>query len=175
MSPREPPIRISDASVSRYAFDTHCCAGSPPPRSRSIAGSATLTIDPSISATPEPRIAATSVIRCERVICEVRPAYFRHDRLMSVDGRGDRKPIEAVAAAAGAVARAGWARLTHTLGGHERTRVIVLLGSVLALSSADASTVGASATQLRHGLHVNNTDIGLLVAVSSLVAAAASL
>ena len=94
---------------------------------------------------------------------------------MSVDGRGDRKPIETAAAAAGAVARAGWARLTHTLGGHERTRVIVLLGSVLALSSADASTVGASATQLRHGLHVNNTDIGLLVSVSAIVAAAASL
>ena len=34
-------------------------AGSPPPRSRSIAGSATLTIVPSIVATPEPRIAAT--------------------------------------------------------------------------------------------------------------------
>src|SRR5262249_41825561 len=49
-----------------------------------------------------------------------------------------------------------------------------LLASVLALGSADASTVGASATQLRHALHINNTDIGLLVSVSSLVAAAAS-
>src|SRR5437762_12839204 len=68
MSPREPPIRISDASVSRYAFDTHCCAGSPPPRSRSIAGSATLTIVPSIVATPEPRIAARSVSLWRRVI-----------------------------------------------------------------------------------------------------------
>jgi MFS family permease len=53
--------------------------------------------------------------------------------------------------------------------------VIVLLGSVLALSSADAATVGASATQLRHALHISNTDIGLLVSVTSLVAAAASL
>ena len=31
-------------------------------------------------------------------------------------------------------------------------------------SSADASTVGASATELRHALHIGNTDIGLLVA-----------
>jgi MFS family permease len=53
--------------------------------------------------------------------------------------------------------------------------VIVLLGAVLALSSADASTVGASATPLRHALGINNTDIGLLVTVTSLVAAVASL
>jgi MFS family permease len=65
--------------------------------------------------------------------------------------------------------------LERTLGGAERKRVIVLLASVLALSSADASTVGASATELRHALHINNTDIGLLVSVTSLVAAAASL
>src|SRR3954468_11570890 len=68
MSPSEPPTRISDASVNRYAFETHCCAGSPPPRSLSIAGRATLTIVPSIVATPEPRIAATSVRRWRRVI-----------------------------------------------------------------------------------------------------------
>jgi predicted MFS family arabinose efflux permease len=43
------------------------------------------------------------------------------------------------------------------------------------LSSADASTVGASATELRHALHITNTDIGLLVSVTSLVAAVASL
>src|SRR5436190_24257027 len=85
MSPSDPPIRISDASVSRYAFDTHCCAGRPPPRSRSIAGSATLTIVPSIVATPEPRIAARSVslwrrvmlrepTRCRLGTCPPRPA-----------------------------------------------------------------------------------------------------
>jgi MFS family permease len=51
----------------------------------------------------------------------------------------------------------------------------VLLAAVLALSSADASTVGASATPLRHALHISNTDIGLLVSVTSLVAAFASL
>lgn len=61
------------------------------------------------------------------------------------------------------------------VGGEERTRVVVVLGSVLALSGADTATVGASATQLRHALHISNTDVGLLVAVTSLVAAAASL
>jgi predicted MFS family arabinose efflux permease len=46
---------------------------------------------------------------------------------------------------------------------------------VLGLSAADVSTVGASATELRHGLHIGNTDIGLLVATTSLVGAIASL
>jgi MFS family permease len=49
------------------------------------------------------------------------------------------------------------------------------LAGVLALSSADAATVGASAIELRQHLHIDNADIGLLVAVSSLVGALASL
>jgi MFS family permease len=74
-------------------------------------------------------------------------------------------------AAASALAR----RLTIALGGEERTRVIVVLAAVLGLSGADAATVGASAVELRSGLHITNTDIGLLVAVSSLVGAVATL
>jgi predicted MFS family arabinose efflux permease len=66
-------------------------------------------------------------------------------------------------------------RLARLLGGEERTRVILILAAVLGLSGADAATVGASATELRAGLHINNTDIGLLVAVSSLVGAFATL
>ncbi len=46
-----------------------------------------------------------------------------------------------------------------------------MLGSVLALSSADSSTVGAAAIELRRSLDIGNTDIGLLVAVTSLVGA----
>src|SRR5437764_11931 len=65
--------------------------------------------------------------------------------------------------------------LTHAFGGAERTRVILTLAAVLALSSADATTVGASAVHLRSSLHISNTDIGLLVSVTSLVAAVASL
>jgi predicted MFS family arabinose efflux permease len=68
----------------------------------------------------------------------------------------------------------GWS-VTDAIGGAERTRIVLVLAAVLALSSADASTVGASATELRHSLHINNTDIGLLVSVTSIVAALASI
>jgi hypothetical protein len=50
--------------------------------------------------------------------------------------------------------------LQGTLGGAERTRVILLLAAVLGLSSADAATVGAAATQLRADLDISNTDVG---------------
>ncbi|HEY7421787.1 MAG TPA: MFS transporter [Gaiellaceae bacterium] len=80
------------------------------------------------------------------------------------------------AAALGAAAASGLGRrLTVALGGAERTRVIIVLAAILGLSGADAATVGASASELRSGLHITNTDIGLLVAVSSLVGAFASL
>jgi MFS family permease len=59
-------------------------------------------------------------------------------------------------------------------GGPARTRVILVLGAVLALSSADTATVGASATVLRQALHIDNADIGLLVAANAIVAAIAS-
>src|SRR5215468_1896662 len=75
----------------------------------------------------------------------------------------------------GRARRAGVGAVTRKLGGAERARVIVLLAAVLALSSADATTVGAAATPLRHALGINNTDIGLLVTVTSLVAALTSL
>jgi MFS family permease len=74
-------------------------------------------------------------------------------------------------AAVSAVSR----RLTVALGGAERTRAIVVLAAILGLSGADAATVGASASELRAGLHITNTDVGLLVAVSSLVGAVATL
>src|ERR1700744_5561333 len=66
-------------------------------------------------------------------------------------------------------------QLEHSFGGPARTRVIIVLGGVLALSSADTATVGASATSLRNALHISNSDIGLLVAANSGVAAIASL
>ena len=66
-------------------------------------------------------------------------------------------------------------RLIVLFGGRDRARTVLLLASVLALASADTATVGASATELRQSLHIGNGDIGLLVAVSSLVGAVASL
>jgi MFS family permease len=91
------------------------------------------------------------------------------------DGRRPRRRGAVAAAALGGLGRAAERSLESALGGAERTRVIVLLAAVLALSSADTSTVGASATSLRAALHISNTDVGLLVTVTSLVAAVASL
>jgi MFS family permease len=76
-----------------------------------------------------------------------------------------------------AAALAHWlvGQLRQLLGGAERMRVVVVLAAVLGLSGADVATVGASATELRSALHIGNTQIGLLIAVSSLVGAVASL
>lgn len=74
----------------------------------------------------------------------------------------------------GRAARGGRQQLEVILGGPDRTQVIVLLAAVLALASADTATVGASAIELRQALKISNADIGLLVAVTSLVAAVAS-
>ena len=57
------------------------------------------------------------------------------------------------------------------VGGPARARVITMFGAVLALSGADAATVGSVAPQLEHSLHIGNTKIGLLTAVSLLVGA----
>jgi MFS family permease len=62
-------------------------------------------------------------------------------------------------------------RVVEFVGGPARTRVVVLFGCVLALSSAQISTVGAVAPQLESSLHLDNTKIGLLNTVTLLVAA----
>jgi MFS family permease len=61
------------------------------------------------------------------------------------------------------------------VGGPARTRVVVLFGCVLALSSAQISTVGAVAPTMEHALHINNAEIGLLNTVTLLVSAFAVL
>ncbi len=94
---------------------------------------------------------------------------------MSADESRTARLLSDAAAMASAGVGALSRRLTVALGGAERTRAIVVLAAVLGLSGADAATVGASASELRAGLHITNTDIGLLVAVSSLVGALASL
>lgn len=80
-----------------------------------------------------------------------------------------------VAAASKNAKRDLQARIVASLGGVARARVILVLACVLGLSAADLATVGASAHALRQGLHITNTDVGLLVTVSSLVAVVAAL
>jgi predicted MFS family arabinose efflux permease len=67
------------------------------------------------------------------------------------------------------------ARVRDQVGGSARLRVIVLLACVLALDSADKATVGAVAAQLERDMGIDNTQIGLLVTVSTAVAALATL
>jgi MFS family permease len=67
------------------------------------------------------------------------------------------------------------ARVVHAVGGPARARVILLFGAVLALNTADASTVGAVAGQLQPDLHIGNTEVGLLSSVALIVGAIAAI
>ena len=61
--------------------------------------------------------------------------------------------------------------MVEWVGGPARARVITMFAMVLALSGADAATVGAVAPQLEHALHIGNAKVGLLSSVSLLVGA----
>jgi MFS family permease len=61
--------------------------------------------------------------------------------------------------------------VVELVGGPARARVIVLFGAVLALSTADAATVGAVAPQLEHALQIGNAKIGLLSSAVLLIGA----
>ena len=65
-------------------------------------------------------------------------------------------------------------RVVRLLGGPQRTRIVLLLASVLALNSADTGTIGAAAAQLEADLGISHAQLGLLAAVSSGVGALAS-
>lgn len=82
-----------------------------------------------------------------------------------------RFPVRAFRSGGAAARR----QVTTAVGGPARVRAVVLLACVLALAGADAATVGAAAVPLRRALGISNTDIGLLVAVTSLVGAVFSL
>lgn len=79
--------------------------------------------------------------------------------------------IPAVGRAARRGARTARGKLVPVLGGRTRTRVIIVLACVLALSSADTATVGAAASELRRSLTIGTFDIGLLVTVTAVVGA----
>lgn len=61
------------------------------------------------------------------------------------------------------------------LSGRGRSTSILLLALAVGLQSADAGTVGALVVPLKQSLHINNTQVGLLVTVSTGVGALATL
>jgi len=65
--------------------------------------------------------------------------------------------------------------VTERIGGPARVRAVLLLAGVLALSAADTGAIGAIAPKLETSLHIGNVQIGLLVTVSALAAAAGML
>lgn len=71
--------------------------------------------------------------------------------------------------------KGGLERLGEQVGGPARRRVILLLACVLSLDSADQGAIGAVAPQLEKSLHISNVQLGLLVTVTALVGAAATI
>jgi MFS family permease len=67
------------------------------------------------------------------------------------------------------------ARLQQLAGGWDRLTVVATLAAVLALDAADKGTIGATAANLQHAFSIGKVDIGLLLTVSSLVSALATL
>jgi MFS family permease len=66
-------------------------------------------------------------------------------------------------------------RVERAVGGRARAQVITTLAAVLALSAADTAAVGAAGPQLQQALHIGKTEIGLLLAVTSLLGAVATI
>jgi predicted MFS family arabinose efflux permease len=56
----------------------------------------------------------------------------------------------------------------------DRRAIIVVLACVLGLQTADTASIGALAVELERDLGISNTELGLLVTVSALVGAAAT-
>ena len=65
-------------------------------------------------------------------------------------------------------------RLMQVVGGPARFQVIAVLACVLALDAAHKGTVGAVGPELERSLHLSNTELGSLIAVSSAMGALAA-
>lgn len=65
--------------------------------------------------------------------------------------------------------------IDHAVGGPARRQVILLFGSVLGLQAADTGAVGALAAPLEKAFRIGNTEIGLLVTVTTLIGCVATL
>lgn len=71
---------------------------------------------------------------------------------------------------------AAWARgrLPTAARDPDRRRVVLLFAAVLALDSADKSTLGAVAAELKPDLHIGNPQLGLLAGATAAVSAVAT-
>lgn len=63
----------------------------------------------------------------------------------------------------------------EVVGGPARLRMIVVLGCILGLQAADTGAVGAIAAPLERSFDIGNTQIGLLVTVTTLIGCVATL
>jgi predicted MFS family arabinose efflux permease len=91
-----------------------------------------------------------------------------------VTAPADAGGLSGAPAAAAAPPTAGRPLEMREAPGHRR-RAIVLLACVLALQSADTAAVGAVGSRIERALGVGDAQLGLLVAVASLVGALATL
>jgi predicted MFS family arabinose efflux permease len=66
-------------------------------------------------------------------------------------------------------------RAQEVIGGPARMRVVLVLAAALGLPGADFATLSATADNLKQAFHIDNTEIGLLVSVTSLAAAAGTI
>ena len=67
------------------------------------------------------------------------------------------------------------ARIVAAAGGPARLQIILVLGGVLGVSTADMGTVSAVSDQLKQAFKIGNTQLGLLLAVVSFIGAVATL
>lgn len=90
---------------------------------------------------------------------------------MALNPMVDSAPVQATREAVKTAVR----RADRDIGGALRFRVIGLFACVLMLNAADQGSVGALATELERSLHISNTELGVIAAVSALAGAAGTI
>ena len=91
------------------------------------------------------------------------------------DGEVPLRSLHALRHGAERLAEASVNRLTQKVGGAARRRAVVLLACILGLDAADKGAIGAIGYDLERSLHIDNAQVGLVVTVSSLVGALATI
>lgn len=79
--------------------------------------------------------------------------------------------IDAALQSAGEIVGGAAERVEEVVGGRARLHITLLLAAVLALDAADKAAMSAVAGPLKRAFHIDNTDIGLLIASVSLAGA----